>query len=237
MATYRDKGQRNFRLYSGTESKPMSMDFNKIKIGRASVQGEIAALIREEYSKRRKSNVSFDRGTIMRAIETCDIKQLREISEYFYRVSGIYSRLCRYMAYLYKYDWYVTPQRYDKKIKDDKIIEGWVKSLTYLENSNLKLAFGDIALKVLKNGCYYGLVMDRGDAAFLQELPANYCRSRFKINGRYLVEFNIKYFDDAFSDVKYRNRVLKLFPKEFEKAYVSYKNGKLESDFSGDDKG
>jgi len=32
-----------------------------------------------------------------------------EISNFFYRTSGIYARLCRYMAYLYKYDWFITP--------------------------------------------------------------------------------------------------------------------------------
>jgi len=32
-----------------------------------------------------------------------------DISNFFYKTSGIYSRLCRYMAYLYKYDWFITP--------------------------------------------------------------------------------------------------------------------------------
>jgi len=34
---------------------------------------------------------------------------MRDISNFFYKSSGIYSRLCRYMAYLYKYDWFITP--------------------------------------------------------------------------------------------------------------------------------
>jgi len=34
---------------------------------------------------------------------------MREISNFFYKTSGIYSRLCRYMAYLYRYDWFITP--------------------------------------------------------------------------------------------------------------------------------
>jgi len=34
---------------------------------------------------------------------------MRDISNFFYKHSGIYSRLCRYMAYLYKYDWFITP--------------------------------------------------------------------------------------------------------------------------------
>jgi len=34
---------------------------------------------------------------------------MRDISNFFYKTSGIYGRLCRYMAYLYKYDWFITP--------------------------------------------------------------------------------------------------------------------------------
>lgn len=38
-----------------------------------------------------------------------NLNKMRDISNFFYRTSGIYSRLCRYMAYLYKYDWFITP--------------------------------------------------------------------------------------------------------------------------------
>jgi hypothetical protein len=38
-----------------------------------------------------------------------DFNKMRDISDFYYRTSGIYNRLCRYMAYLYKYDWFITP--------------------------------------------------------------------------------------------------------------------------------
>ena len=44
----------------------------------------------------------------------------------------------------------------------------------------------------------------------------------------------MKYFDDAFKDVNYRMRVLSLFPKEFAKGYMLYKQNKLQPDFQGD---
>lgn len=106
-----------------------------------------------------------------------------------------------------------------------------------MDNCKLKKNFGEIALKVVKNGCYYGYRVEQKDAAYLQELPADYCRSRYKINGKPIVEFNIKYFDEKFVDIDYRIRVLKLFPKEFRKAYLSYRNGTLKKDFNGDDAG
>jgi hypothetical protein len=40
----------------------------------------------------------------------------------------------------------------------------------------------------------------------------------------------MKYFDDAFKDIGYRLRVLKLFPKEFAHGYKLYKEGKLPTD-------
>lgn len=48
------------------------------------------------------------------------------------------------------------------------------------------------------------------------------------------VEFNMKFFDDKFGDIQYRMRVLNLFPEEFKKGYLAYKQGKLKGDHSGD---
>ena len=72
----------------------------------------------------------------------------------------------------------------------------------------------------------------------MQELPTKYCRSRFTSKeGRPLVEFNMKYFDDAFRDTAQRMKILNLFPKEFKKGYILYKEGKLVPDFQGDTSG
>jgi hypothetical protein len=49
----------------------------------------------------------------------------------------------------------------------------------------------------------------------IQQLPIDYCRSRYNIGTQAAIEFNMKFFDDKFPDVNYRMRVLKLFPKEF----------------------
>jgi hypothetical protein len=58
-------------------------------------------------------------------------------------------------------------------------------------------------------------------------LPIDYCRTRFKVGSRPAVEFNPKFFDDKFSDIETRMKVLKMYPKEFAEAYVAYKKGKL----------
>ena len=232
MATFRDKDMRDFRITS-QQKNSRSTDFNKIKVGNKVLANDVVATALLNKNR----SLKFTKTDVEQAIEQRNIQTLRSISNFFFESSGIYSRLCRYMAYLFRYDWFVTPIVYDSKINTGKIIEGWYKSVVLLENSGLKKSFGDIALSVIKNGCYYGYLIKQPDAVFLQELPVNYCRSRYKLNGRPAVEFNIKYFETEFRDVNYRIRVLKLFPKEFQKAYIAYKNGNLVKDFQGDETG
>ena len=111
------------------------------------------------------------------------------------------------------------------------------KILLYLDNSELKKLFGEIALKVVKNGCYYGYLIPTTKRITVQELPVNYCRSRFIVNGRPAIEFNMRYFDLAFKDATQRMKILNLFPTEFKKGYILYKEGKLPPQFSGDKPG
>ena len=220
----------DMRLVSldGTKSKRPSYDFNKLRISGTTYKDDVVIDIKKLNEKRAKKNQLRERYE--RAIENNNINELREISNLFFTKSGIYSRLCRYMAFLYRYDWIVIPQRFNKNIKDEKVIEGWMKSLLLLDNCDLKKTFGEIALKVVKNGCYYGYKIEGKNKTFLQELPIKYSRSHFKLNGKPIVEFNVRYFDDAFLSVKKKMKVLKAFPKEFQQGYVKYKKGTLESD-------
>lgn len=225
----------DFRLVASNEPARPSKDFNKMRIDGKLYKDDVT-INTSPFSKlyRRRRIRKHD---IYSALERRDLKELRAISNYFFLKSGIYSRLCRYMAYLYRYDWMVTPVRYDDKIKDEKVIEGWLKSTAYLDNCRLKKNFGEIALKVVKNGCFYGYKIDQKTACVIQELPIDYCRSRFKFNNLPIVEFNVKFFDDKFADTEYRIKVLKMFPKEFQQAYIKYKHNTLKKDYNGDEVG
>lgn len=107
------------------------------------------------------------------------------------------------MAYIYRYDWMITPiinrgisvvpnipnakptSDADKKI----YLQDFFRILKKFDDFNVKKFCGDVALKVLRNGCYYGyLTSDKNsDKISIQELPPDYCRSRFSINGRPVV--------------------------------------------------
>jgi hypothetical protein len=173
-------------------------DFSKIKVGNQTLEDAIVNL---SYGEKAKANPTlFKKESVVNAIAKNDLVLMREISKNFVRTSGIYSRLCRYMAYLYHYDWYITPYVNSDSVKPEKTIEGFNKSLIYLDNFEVKKNFGDIALKVIINGCYYGCIVRESDRAVLQELPVNYCRSRYNVNGRAAIEFNMKFFDEMYRD-------------------------------------
>ena len=156
-----------------------------------------------------------------------EYETLRAISNYFFEVSGLYERLCKYFATLYRYDWYITPYVIDEKVKDEKVLNDFAQALDYMDESYIKKLCGEIALKVIVNGCYYGYVVETKKGFTIQELPIQYCRTRFKVGTRPAVEFNPKFFDDKFGDIETRMRILKMYPKEFADAYIAYKKGKL----------
>ena len=197
--------------------------YGKMKIGVKSLEDATLNLGALKQGNKNLANKSL----VMKALAEQDLPTLRAVSNYFYRTSGIYQRVCNYFAAMYRYDWYIVPEVYDETMKEDKIIKEFNKILNYLDNSYIKKLCGDIALSVIKNGAYYGYVVESPNGLVLQELPISYCRSYYNVGHLPAVEFNMRFFDDQFPNIDYRMRVLKMFPSEFAKGYVLYKQGKL----------
>ena len=197
--------------------------YGKIKVGPKELEDAILT-----FGSLQKTCKGISKLDVLKALYEKDLPKIREISNHFYHISGVYQRACDYYANLYRYDWYVVPEIYDdEKLNNEKIITDFISKLTYLDNSHIKKMCGEIALKVILNGCYYGYIIEEGNALSIQELPPNYCRSRFSTKNVPTVEFNMRFFDDKFPDTQYRLKVLKMFPKEFQKGYILYKEGKL----------
>ena len=249
MARIKEKGF-NMTLATDTDERYTPTDFNKIKVGLKTLDDAVVT-----YGTVNKVNPRLGtKENVLRAMNNGDLEQMRSISNYFYKISGIYSRLCRYMAYLYKYDWFVTPyieqcvglldtnaglydstedQAANEKVRK-KQFTNFFKILKFLDEFEIKRFCGKIALKVIRNGCFYGYLISRNNKVVVQQLLPNYCRSRLQKNNRPAVEFDMRFFDKYYKDTQERIRVLNLFPKEFKKGYELYKKGKLPKAFQGD---
>ena len=207
--------------------------YGKMKVGLKTLDDAVLDL----GSLKKLDRNIYDKGIIYRALVDKDVLALRQISNSFYISSGIYQKVCDYVANLYRYDWYIVPEIYDDKTKEDKVVKEFVKILNYLDNTHIKKMCGEMALKVVKDGAYYGYLIEGSQGAQIQELPINYCRSRYSIGGNPAIEFNMRFFDEKFPDINYRMRVIKMFPADFAKGYMLYKQGKLKQDTYEDNQG
>ena len=89
------------------EEQPIQnyVDFGRVKVG-AKILDD--AILNVGVLKKIDS-IYANKENILTALANRDYPMLREISNFFYETSGIYSRLCTYLANLYRYDWMVTP--------------------------------------------------------------------------------------------------------------------------------
>lgn len=217
--------------HGGPGDSEQPLDYNRIKVGVKTLEDAIYNL--GEMVKTNNRNIT-SKQEILRALEEADVEKLRIISNHFYRVSGIYQTVCHYFAFMYRYDWHLIPEVLKDNLNAETVLKDFNKMMNYLDGTHIKQMCGELALEVIKSGAYYGYCVDCDDKIVLQQLPINYCRSRYKIGTNPAVEFNMKYFDDQFKDINYRMRVINLFPKEFAKGYMLFKQGKLVADSQGD---
>lgn len=218
---------KGFDMINSRRGYEGPIDYGKIKVGTKTLDDAVLNLGSMPKIRHDFGNKAF----ILQAISERNLPLIREISNYFYNTNGIYSKVCDYFAYLYRYDWYITPEIKDESEKSfEKALIDFNNILGYLDNSHIKKVCGDIASEVVKNGAYYGYISPSRDGLVLQQLPINYCRTRFNIGDVPVIEFDMRFFDENFRDVNYRMKILRMFPKEFQKGYVLYKQGKLEPD-------
>jgi len=158
-------------------------------------------------------------------IESGDKNQMREISQHFFTVSGIYKRLIYLFAAMPKFYTLVIPHFFTEKVPENKMMKDFVQALDFVDNLNINLIFPLINLSVFKYGIYYGYLRDDKDPTVIQTLPLAYCRSRYKKDNRYTVELNLTYFDREFVTTEEKTQAIKQYPKEIQKEYNRYKSG------------
>ena len=167
----------------------------------------------------------FDLDEIKRTLTYSDPASLRELSRFAYRYFGIYERVINYYSRLLLFD-YVTTPKVKGNISKNKILNKYNNALSFLDKINIPVNFQYITYKVLKNGAYYGLFRVFDDGITFQELPVEYCRSRYKDSrGIDILEFDLSYFRKITSESD-RQEVLSSFPKEVVKQWERIKNSK-----------
>lgn len=224
-----------FGIYRKSGSKSKITEFSNSEVNyayRSRETTDAASPAIGEY--RSMGRTIFTKRIVVKALEDRDIDKIRNISKHFASVSGIYSRACKYLAYLPTFDYTLTPN-ITKFQSREKLMEDFMKALKFVDGLNLKTRLSEISLNVIIDGAYYGYLKTQGVRSVIQDLPIEYCRSQYKINGIAVVEFNLDYFDRMFKSSDYRKSMLRSMPQEISEMYVKWKNG--DTDISSNMKG
>ena len=210
--------------------KNETVNFAKLSKGIDVIDDAVIEL--DKFKKSKYRNTYNDKEAIVTALENRNVKFLREMSNYYYDVSGIYARFIKYLTGILTYSWYAYPYMLKDNYNSKTVKKEMNSVLTYMDNLNIATTFYDVSFKVVLNGCFYGYMVNNNALTLgtILELPVDYCRSRYKYNGMDAVEFNVKYFDEQLPDKLQKAIVLDNFPKEFKKNYELYKAGHLTVD-------
>ncbi len=223
----------------GDQYRPPTRDFGVLKVRSAKLKQSQAQIIREDGTTSNRRFERMDNEAIVKIVKGSDLEQIRALSKYFVQANGMYARAVRYLADIYRFDFMVYPNLdLDVELEESfnkKVLKKFNEVLEHFDATPIQLMCRKWATQVCTDGVYYGYVCDDiNDRLTVQDLPVNYCRSRFTHQGRPVIEFCAEYFDKVARDEITRDRILNLFPEEIRKGYASYKAGQLPAEAQGE---
>ena len=165
----------------------------------------------------------FTQDEILTIIRSGDIDQLRELSRYYYRTNSNYRNNIDFLAHLPLYNNVIIPIYEEGKGSSTQIIKAFHNACNFVDNLDIENTFAHITTEWLLNGVYYGILCAEGDKVTIQDLPLDYCRTRFKdLNNLNVLEFNLSYFE-RISDEAMREEAVLNFPVVIQQAWKRWK--------------
>jgi len=213
------------------ENKNKKYDFSKFRlqvtrnIARAPITE--SAYTRWGYRNgRRVSNDDFTLDEINAIIRSGELESYRELSSFYYRTNGDYRNNIDFLASLPLYDTVVIPVLAAGKGSHAQIIKDFERACIFIEKLDIPNTFNYITKEWLKVGIYNGILREDGEDVVIQDLPLEFCRTRFKdFNNLPILEFNLHYFEKIY-DEELREEAVESFPEVVKKAWRDYENAK-----------
>ena len=163
----------------------------------------------------------FSLKEIYDIIRSGELEAARKLSLYFYRTNGEYKNNIDFLATLPLYDTIVIPVISGKGSKT-QIVKEFESACKFVENLDVPNTFTHITKEWLKTGIYFGILQEDGEKVVIQDLPLDYCRSRFKdFNNLNILEFNLRYFSNIRNE-QMRAEALENFPDVVKRAWHNY---------------
>ena len=159
-------------------------------------------------------------------IRSGDLESLRQLSRYFYRTNSDYRNNIDFLASLPMYDTVVVPNFEAGKGSKAQIVKAFYNACDFVDKLDVRNTFYRVTKEWLIAGIYNGILRKSatGNRYTLQDLPIEYCRTRFKdLNNLNILEFNLLYFENI-TDETTRLEALLAFPEIIQKEWRKWKN-------------
>lgn len=186
------------------------------------------AYIKSDAKQARRRSCIYTKEQIKNIVDYGTAIEQAVLSQFFFNTSGLYKRIILHYATFLSYSWILVPHLKNKKdkITDKKNANLYYEASDFCTSFQIERKCTLFAKEILVNGAYYGLIHDTGDYVTIQDLPFNYCRSRYKNQQDIdIVEFNMAFFD-TITDEALRKEILSTYPKVIQKGYYEYKHKK-----------
>ena len=164
----------------------------------------------------------FTIDEILQIIRDGDLESVRRLSRLYYRTNSNYRNNIDFLAHLPLYDTVVIPVFEEGKGSETQITKAFYNACSFVDKLDCANTLAHITTEWLIVGIYNGILREDGDKVVVQDLPLEYCRTRFKdFNNLNILEFNLRYFEH-FTDEKTRDEVLATFPKVVQQAWKEW---------------
>ena len=169
----------------------------------------------------------FTLEEIQDIIRSGDLESLRRLSLYYYRTNSEYRNNIDFLAALPLYDYVVIPLIQSGKGSKTQIIKNFDNACDFTDKLDIPNTFGHITKEWLKTGVYNGILREYENFTVIQDLPLEFCRTRFKdFHNLNILEFNILYFN-TIPDETMRREAIESFPEIIQQAWQDYVNNKI----------
>lgn len=80
--------------------------YNKIKVDQKVLEDAVLELGSLKHGYKEYGN----KKEVIKILAEHDKERIRDLSNYYYNINGIYQKVCNAFAFLYRYDWYIVPE-------------------------------------------------------------------------------------------------------------------------------
>lgn len=184
------------------------------------------AYVKSDAKQSRNRAMVYTKEQIKNIVEYGTAIEQAALSRFFFNSSGLYKRIILHYATFLTYSWILVPHIKNKKDKltNKKNANRYYDASDFCTSFQIERKCTLFAKDILIDGAFYGLVYDTGEFVAVQDLPFDYCRSRYKNRQDIdIVEFNVAFFD-TISDENLRKEILSTYPKVVQKGYYEYKH-------------